>query len=186
MGHKIILSEEQIRKFAADLGAKITERVKNDEKPPVVVGVLKGAVPFMMDLIKNIKCPVYMDFIHVVSYEGTSSTGKVQLRKDTSFDCEGRTVIIVEDVIDSGASFAFLEKHFMANNPKQIITCVMVDKKFARKVPFEVDYAGYTMHEDAFLIGYGLDYNELDRNVPYIYEATEEDVKRMDEINKTR
>lgn len=184
MQGKIVLSEQQIRDFSVTLGKQITEEIKNDEKPALVVGVLKGATPFMMDLVKNITCPIYMDFIHVVSYDGTSSTGKVQLRKDTSFDCEGRTVIIVEDVIDSGASFAFLKKHFEANNPKRILTCVMVDKKFARKVPFEVDYAGYTMHNDAFLVGYGLDYNELGRNLPYIFEATPEDVAEMDKINK--
>ena len=184
MDRKIILSEEQIRQFAIDLGNKITDRIKNDSKPAIVVGVLKGATPFMMDLIKNIHCEIYIDFIHVRSYDGTESTGRVQLLKDTSFDCEGRTVIIVEDVIDSGQSFVFLKKHFMTHNPKEIITCVMVDKKYARTVPFEVDYAGYTLHKDAFLIGYGLDYNELDRNLPYIYEATQEDIKRIDELNK--
>lgn len=184
MDRKILLTEQDIREIATKMGKSITDEIKNDEKPAVIVGVLKGATPFMMDLVKNIDANIYMDFIHIRSYSGTESSGRIQLLKDTSYDCNGRTVVIVEDVIDSGKSFEFLKEHFMTHRPKRIITCVMVDKKFARKVPFEVDYAGFTMENDAFIVGYGLDYNELGRNIPYIYEVTPEEVKAMDEINK--
>lgn len=182
MSEQLVLSESQIIDICKRLGKEISETIKSEDKIPVIVGVLKGAMPFMMDLIKYIEVPVYLDFIQICSYQGTKSTGKVQLLKDTSFDCEDRTVILVEDIVDSGLSINFLKNHFLSHNPKRVMICTLFDKKEARKVPTDIDFTGYVLTGNDFLLGYGLDYNELFRNIPYVIKVDEEDVKRYNEI----
>ena len=182
MNKDILLTNEQIQSICKRLGKEITETIKNDSKPAVIMGVLKGAVPFLTDLVKCIDAPIFIDFIQIRSYVGTSSSGKVQLIKDCDFDCEDRTVIIVEDIIDTGRSMEFLVRHFKSHNPKRVLVCSLFDKKEARIANVSVDFVGLELKGRNFLIGYGLDYNELGRNLPYVYNAKPEDIAEFDSI----
>ena len=178
---KIILSEKDILKICENLGKEITEALKEDDRIPVFVGVLKGSVNFMSDLIKCVKLPIYTDYIQISSYRGVNSTGNVQLLKDISYDCEGRTVVIIEDIVDTGCSMEFLIKHIETHNPKRILICALFNKEFERIKDVQVDFVGYQLKDNAFLIGYGLDYYELERNVPYVFAADEEDIQKLDD-----
>ena len=176
---KIILSEEQIQEICKRIAGEITEALKDDKKIPVFVGVLKGSLNFMMDLMKYIKFPIYNDYIQISSYEGTTSSGKIRLVKDLSFDCEGRSIVIIEDVIDTGLSMHYLIEHMKVHNPKRIYVCALFDKSYARAIDVKTDFIGVKLDHNVFLMGYGLDYNELERNVPYVYGADKEDVERL-------
>ena len=182
MEKNIILSEEQLKEITKRLGKEITEKLKGSDKIPVIVGVLKGSLNFMMDLLKNIDIPVFTDYIQISSYNGTTSSGKVRLVKDLSYDCQDRTVVIVEDIVDTGYSMSYLLSHIKSHNPKEVYVCAMFDKVPARKTDVKVDFVGEELNDNAFLIGYGLDYNELGRNIPYVYGATKDDIAKMDEI----
>lgn len=179
MERNIVLSENEIKEICERIGKEITLKFKNAQKVPVIVGVMKGALNFMMDLIKYIDIPVFIDYIQVSSYSGTKTSGTVRLVKDLSFNCENRAVVIVEDIIDTGYSMSFLLKHIKSHNPGEVYVCALFDKKNARKVPVNVDFVGKELEKNDFLVGYGLDYNELERNVPYVYCATKEDVERL-------
>lgn len=176
----IILSKKEIASICKNLGKQIDEVIKNDTNTPLIVGVLKGAMPFLIDLSKNIKTNIFVDYIQIKSYSGTSRTGNVSLLRDVSFDCDNRTVIIVEDIIDTGYSMDFLLRHFKSHNPKKVYVCALFDKVNARKVPVKVDFIGKTLEQNDFLIGYGLDYYELCRNLPYVFSATPRDIKKLD------
>lgn len=186
MEREIILSSEEIKVICKDIASKLDERFANNNvKAPIIVGVLKGSLNFMMDLIREIKTEIMTDYIQVSSYSGTSSTGAVILKKDLSLDITDRTVVIVEDVIDTGLTMQYLtgylqEKH----NPKEIIIVSLFDKLYLRKTDLHVDYTGKVLTENKFLVGYGLDYNELSRNIPYVYVATPADVQHWDELLK--
>lgn len=182
MSKNIVLSAEQIAEVTTRLGKQLGETLRGAKKVPLIVGVMKGSLNFMMDLIKHIDVPIFTDYIQVSSYEGTASSGHVRLYKDILYDCTDRIVVIVEDVVDTGLSMQYLINHVKLNNPERIIVCSLLDKKNARQVPVQVDFAGVVLEKNDFLIGYGLDYNELERNIPYIYSATPEDVKRLDDI----
>lgn len=182
MEKNIVLSQEEIQFICAKLAKQIEAKIKNAEKVPVFVGVLKGSLNFMMDLLKFIKVPIYTDYIQVRSYFGTSSTGRVQLLKDLSYDCEGRDVFIIEDIVDTGLSMQFLLEHIKSHQPRNVYVCALFDKINARMVEVNVDFAGKVLEKNDFLIGYGLDYNELERNVPYVYSATPEDIRELDEV----
>lgn len=187
MNAKIILNKEQLEEIAKRLGTQITNDLKNDKKLPVIVGVMKGSLNFMMDLLKYIDMPVYTDYIQISSYSGTSSTGVIKLVKDLSYDCRGRTVVIIEDIVDTGNSMHYLLQHVRSHQPDRILVCSLFDKKDARKTEVQVDYCGYELVGNDFLIGYGLDYNEIGRNLPYVFAASPEDVaefKRIDEDDK--
>ena len=184
MKDHIVLSEQEIEQAITKMAKEIDEVIVNNHKIPVFVGVLKGSLNFMMDLISHIKSPIYTDYIQISSYQGTNSTGKVQLMKDLSYDCEGRDVFVIEDIVDTGLSMNFLLEHIKTHHPRRIYVCALFDKVNARKVPVKVDFAGTILEKNDFLIGYGLDYNELERNVPFVYSATPEDIKALDEILK--
>ena len=144
---------------------------------------MKGAVHFLADLVKNIDIPLFIDYIQVSSYFGTSRTGEIHLVKDLTYDIKDRTVVIVEDIIDTGLSMEYLVNHI--NNkyhPKRIIITALFDKPVARKNHIRCDYPGYILKEDKFLVGYGLDYKELFRNVPDVFIPSEEDIKTWDEV----
>ena len=179
---KIILSQEQIDEICQRLGKEISDTLRNDKKIPVIVGVLKGSMNFMMDLIKYIDIPMFTDYIQVSSYSGTQSTGLVQLLKDLSYDCSDRSVVIVEDVVDTGRSMRYLQEHIKTHHPKKIYVCALFNKQAARVENITVDFKGYELQGNEFLIGYGLDYRELERNLPYVYGATPEDVARLDKV----
>ena len=180
--HEIVLSEQQIQNICNDIGAKLSKDLENEEKTPLFLGVMKGALNFMFDLIKRIDRPIYTDFIQISSYAGVQTTGKINLKKDFDMDIKDRTVVVVEDVVDTGISMKYLIDHLNANyQPKRIIICALFDKEYARCEDIHIDYVGKTLKENCFLVGYGLDYNELERNVPYVYIATPEDIDRWNE-----
>lgn len=181
---RIILSEQEIEKLCQRIGAEIEEKIADEEKIPLVVGVMNGAMNFMITVMKYIKRPIYTDYIRISSYSGTTRTNNVRLLRDVSFDCANRTVIIVEDIIDSGYSMKFLVEHIKHHGAKKVYVCTLIDKAVAREVEVPIDFVGYTMNENRFVAGFGLDYNELERNIPYIYEVDENDLKRMDEVLK--
>lgn len=162
----ILLTEEQISKRIAEMGAELTRVYK--DKNPIFVGVLKGCFVFMADLIRNVDIRCTMDFMAVSSYgSGTTTTGAVKINKDLSQDIEGRHVIIVEDILDSGVTLSYLVKFLSGRNPASITLVTLLDKPARRKSGVTADYVGFVI-EDAFVVGYGLDYDEEYRNLPYI------------------
>ncbi|MCH3909876.1 MAG: hypoxanthine phosphoribosyltransferase [Bacilli bacterium] len=184
---EMVMSEKEILTACSKIGASLTSSLKDEDKLPLFVCVMKGAMEFMVDLLKHVDVPLLVDYIQLQSYSGTHSTGEVSLLKDISTNVDGRTVVIVEDVVDTGLSMNFLLDHLKKiGNPKRVIVCALFDKKCARKVQTQVDYVGMSLTENKFLLGYGLDYNGLKRNVPYVYIPTSEEVGEMDEILKKR
>lgn len=179
---EIVLSEEQIQNICKDIGNKLNSELANEERTPLFLGVMKGALNFMFDLIKRIDRPIYTDFIQISSYAGVQTTGKINLKKDFDMDIKNRTVIIVEDVVDTGISMKYLIEHLNKNfQPKRIIVCCLFDKEYARCENVKIDYVGKVLNEKCFLVGYGLDYNELERNIPYVYMAQPEDIDYWNE-----
>ena len=179
---EIVLSEQEIQDICNDIGAKLSKELENEERTPLFLGVMKGALNFMFDLIKRIDRPIYTDFIQISSYAGVQSTGKINLKKDFDMDIKDRTVVVVEDVVDTGISMKYLIDHLNENyQPKRIIICCLFDKEYARCEDVKIDYVCKRLKENCFLVGYGLDYNELERNVPYVYIATPEDIDRWNE-----
>lgn len=179
---EIVLSEQEIQDICNDIGAKLSKELENEERTPLFLGVMKGALNFMFDLIKRIDRPIYTDFIQISSYAGVQSTGKINLKKDFDMDIKDRTVVVVEDVVDTGISMKYLIDHLNENyQPKRIIICCLFDKEYARCEDVKIDYVGKRLKENCFLVGYGLDYNELERNVPYVFIAQPEDIDRWNE-----
>ena len=163
---RILFSEEQLKTRIAELGAQITEDFR--DKDPIFVGVLKGCFMFMADLLRSVDIYCTMDFMSVSSYgDGTTTTGAVKINKDLSRDIAGRHVIIVEDILDSGVTLAYLKRYLGVRNPAGISIVTLLDKPARRRADVQADYAGFEV-EDAFVVGYGLDYAEQYRNLPYI------------------
>nr|WP_220215044.1 MULTISPECIES: hypoxanthine phosphoribosyltransferase [Thermoactinomyces] len=167
-----MFTKEQIREKVEELGKIISREYKGLN--PLCVCVLKGAVPFMADLIREIDIPIEMDFMDVSSYgNSTRSSGVVRIIKDLETSVEGRHVLIVEDIIDSGLTLSYLVEMLKARNAASVKIITMLDKPERRKVDLSPDYCGYTI-PDAFVVGYGLDYAEKYRNLPYIGILKEE------------
>lgn len=164
---KILLSEQQIQTRIQELGEILTKEYA--DKNPVIIGVLKGVVVFYADMIRRIQVPCQMDFMWISSYAGTDSTGKMLVRQDVSADIEGRHVLILEDIFDTGNSLEFTVNHLKKQNPASIKICTLLDKPERRRagVTLKADYVGFTI-PNAFVVGYGLDYNEKYRNLPYV------------------
>ena len=162
---RILISEEEIQKKVAEMGKKISQDFR--DKDPLFVGVLKGCFIFMADLMRAVQIPCAIDFMAVSSYSGTSSTGAVKINKDLSEDIEGRHVIIVEDILDSGVTLSYLKQYLMVRKPASISIATLMDKPARRKADVYADYSCFEI-PDAFVVGYGLDYNERYRNLPYI------------------
>ncbi len=164
---KILLSEQQIQTRIQELGEVLTKEYA--DKNPVIIGVLKGVVVFYADMIRRIQVPCQMDFMWISSYAGTDSTGKMLVRQDVSADIEGRHVLILEDIFDTGNSLEFTVNHLKKRNPASIKICTLLDKPERRRagVTLKADYVGFTI-PNAFVVGYGLDYNEKYRNLPYV------------------
>ena len=162
---RIFFTEEEIAQKVRELGERISEDFA--DKNPLFVGVLKGCVMFMSDLVRSVTVPCSIDFMAVSSYKGTSSTGAVAIQKDLSENIEGRHIIIVEDILDSGLTLSYLQNYLKNRSPASITIATLMDKPSRRKAPV---YARYSCFEipDAFVVGYGLDYNEQYRNLPYI------------------
>ena len=179
---EVILSKKEIQDVCKRLAKELEAKFKGSDKIPVFVGVLKGACPFFMDLMRYYKLPCKMDYIQVSSYHGTSSTGIIHLKKELTEDVNGKDVVIVEDIIDAGLTLAYLRQYFEVKfNPRSVTIVTLVDKKPLRKVPLDADYVGITLNENKFLVGYGLDYKELVRNTDDIYVP---DKKELDEYDR--
>ena len=164
---QILLTEEQIQNRIRELGEELTAEYA--DKTPVIGGVLKGVVVFYADMVRQIKVHCQMDFMWISSYAGTDSTGKMLVRQDVTANIEGRHVLILEDIFDTGNSLEFTVNHLKQKNPASIKVCTLLDKPERRRegVTLKADYVGFTI-PNAFVVGYGLDYNEKYRNLPYV------------------
>ena len=164
---EVLLSEEQIKEKVAELGKILSEEYR--DKNPIVVGVLKGVVIFYADMIRAMDIPCQMDFMCVSSYKGTQSTGRTQVSKDLSCDIHGRHVLILEDIFDTGNSLDFTYKHLLSKEPASLKICTLLDKPERRRpgITLQPDWVGFTIPNE-FVVGYGLDFNEQYRNLPYV------------------
>ena len=161
----VLISAEEIQRKVSEMGRQISADYAGKE--PVFVGVLKGCFIFMSDLMRNVDINCTMDFMAVSSYSGTSTTGAVKINKDLSEDIEGRDVIIVEDILDSGITLSYLKGYLLNRKPASIKIATLMDKPARRRAEVYADYSCFEV-PDAFVVGYGLDYNEKYRNLPYI------------------
>lgn len=163
---KVLITEEDIATKCQELGEQLTKDY--DGKFPLVIGVLKGATQFMADLVRNIDTHLEIDFMDVSSYgSGTRSTGEVKIIKDLDAKVEGRDLIIVEDIIDSGLTLSYLVDLFKYRKAKTVKIVTLLDKPEGRTAKIKADMIGFEV-PNAFVVGYGLDYNEKYRNLPYI------------------
>ncbi|GLI86481.1 MULTISPECIES: hypoxanthine phosphoribosyltransferase [Rossellomorea] len=163
---KVLISEEELQEKIKALGAELTDAYQ--DKFPLAIGVLKGAMPFMADLCKRIDAHMEMDFMDVSSYgSSTVSSGEVKIVKDLDTKVEGRDILIIEDIIDSGLTLSYLVELFRYRKAKSISIVTLLDKPTGRKADIKADYVGFIV-PDEFVVGYGLDYAERYRNLPYI------------------
>lgn len=162
---RILVTEKEIRERIASVGRQISLDFAG--KDPVFVGVLKGCFIFMADLMRSVTIDCSMDFMAVSSYEGAKTTGAVKINKDLREDIGGRHVILVEDILDSGITLNYLKSYLMVRQPASVSVATLLDKPARRKADIQADYACFEV-PDAFVVGYGLDYNERYRNLPYI------------------
>lgn len=166
----VMISETEIEKKVEELAKKIEKDFESEQL--LVVGILKGASVFVSDLIRKINLDVNIDFMCVSSYENsTESSGTVRILKDLDVDIAGKNVLIVEDIIDSGLTLSNLVKELQIRNPKSLKLCTLLDKPDRRKASVQVDYVGFVI-EDKFIVGYGIDWAEKYRNLPYIGAVT--------------
>lgn len=169
---EVLLSEEVIDSKVKELGKKISEDYK--DKDLIMVGILKGAVIFMSDLARSVSIPVTLDFMAVSSYgKSSTSTGEVRIIKDLDFSVENKDILIIEDIIDSGYTLAYLTDNLRKRGARSVKVCTLLDKPERRKVDVKVDYLGFAI-PDEFVVGYGLDYAEIGRNLPYVAALKEE------------
>lgn len=175
----ILITEEQIKEAVTSIAEKITQDHKDSDKMLLLVCILKGSLPFTADLLKAIRIPCLLDFMKVSSYgSGTISTGQVKVKYDLSYETlEDYDVVVVEDIIDTGHTLSNLLEHLKNRKAHSVKLCALVDKPDRRVVNVKVDYCGYKI-PDEFVIGYGLDYNEKYRNLPYIGVLKEEVYKK--------
>lgn len=163
---RVLLSEEEIHAKVQEMGRKITEDYKNSNL--MLVTVLKGAVVFMADIMRQIDVPAEIDFMVVSSYgSGVKSSGVVKIVKDLDVPLEGKDILIVEDILDSGLTLSYIKELLSSRGPRSIKIATLLDKPSRRKVDLQADYVGFSV-PDEFVIGYGLDYDEKYRNLPYI------------------
>ena len=164
---EVLLSEDQIQAKVAELGARISLDLAGQKL--TLVSVLKGSLPFMADLMRAIDLPLRIDLMEVSSYGGatTESSGLVRILKDLSSSIEGEDVLIVEDIIDTGLTLNYLVRYLRGKNPASLRICTLLDKPARRLVDIPVDYIGFTI-PDQFVVGYGLDYGELYRNLKFV------------------
>ena len=164
---EVLLTEEQIQSKVKELAKQISEEYAG--KDPVFVGVLKGVVIFFADMVRNIDIPCQIDFMSISSYSGANSTGRTEIRKDVSVDIKGRHVVILEDIFDTGTSLTYTVNHLLNKQPASLKICTFLDKPERRRegITLVPDYVGYTVPNE-FVVGYGLDFNEHFRNLPYV------------------
>lgn len=169
---EVLFNERKIQDRIRELAHQITTDYQ--DKNPVIISILKGGFIFMADLIRSITTPIELDFLAISSYgSGTSSSGVVKIKKDIDVDITGRDVIIVEDIVDSGLSLQYIRDYIGKHKPSSIKVCVLLDKPKAHKLDVTFEYVGFEIGNE-FVVGYGLDYNEKYRNLPYIGILKEE------------
>ncbi len=163
---RVLLSEEQIQDKVKELASQLSAEYAG--KDPVFVGVLKGVVMFFGDMVKRIDIPCQIDFMWISSYAGTNSA-RMEVKRDVSVDLKGRHVVILEDIFDTGNSLEFTYKHLLSKEPASLKICTLLDKPERRNpsVTVKPDYTGFTIPNE-FVVGYGLDFNEHYRNLPYV------------------
>lgn len=171
---RLILSPEEIQKRVKELAEQITREYENHEEV-VFIGVLKGAFIFLADLVREVKLPrLQIDFVRLASYgQSDTSSGEVKITKDIELPLEGKHIIIVEDIIDTGYTLAYLEEVLKLHKPKSVKICCLIDKAERRKREIHIDYCGFKIPR-GFLVGYGLDYAEKFRHLPGVYEIVRE------------
>lgn len=162
---RVLISQIDIEKKVQEVGAQISRDFEGKE--PVFVGVLKGCFIFMADLMRHVTINCSMDFMAVSSYQGTTSTGAVKINKDLNEDIAGKHLILVEDILDSGVTLNYLKDILLARKPASVSIVTLMDKPARRKANIHADYSCFEV-PDAFVVGYGLDYNEKYRNLPFI------------------
>jgi hypoxanthine phosphoribosyltransferase len=163
---RVLIPPDALAHRVAELGREVAR--DHVDRPPVLVGVLKGAVVFLADLIRAIDRPLTCDFIAVASYgAATRSSGIVRLTQDLSASIEGQDVVVVEDIVDTGRTLAYLLRNLETRQPRRLRVCVLLDKAARREVPVRLDYVGFPV-PDEFVVGYGLDHDGLFRNLPYV------------------
>lgn len=161
----VLISEEEVQAKIAEVAAQIDKDYNGEDV--IVISVLKGAVFFTVDLVKKMKTPIELEVMQVSSYVGTESTGELIVKKDLDRDIEGRNVLIVEDIIDTGITLSYLREYILSKNPKTLKIAVLADKAERRKVPVKLDYTCFVI-PDKFVVGYGFDVDEKGRNIPYV------------------
>jgi hypoxanthine phosphoribosyltransferase len=164
---EILITEEQIRDKVAELGARLSADYA--DRSLTLVSVLKGSLPFMADLMRALTVPVQIDLMEVSSYGGpsTETSGLVRILKDLSSSIDGKDVLIVEDIIDTGLTLNYLVRYLRGKDPASLRICTLLDKPARRLVEIDIHYRGFTI-PDQFVVGYGLDYGEYYRNLPFI------------------
>ena len=163
---RVLFTEEELKARVAEIDARIDRDYAGKE--PMLISVLRGSFIFMADLARAITLPCTVDFMAVSSYgSGTTSSGQVKITKDLSESIEGRDIIVVEDILDSGNTLSYLFQLLQARHPASVRLCTLLDKPSRRTKPITADYTGFTV-DDLFVVGYGLDYAEKYRNLPYI------------------
>ena len=164
---KVLVSEEEIVKRCEELAKEIKKDYESKNEIPLLVGLLKGSVPFLAELVKHIDMDIKYEFMDVSSYEGTESIGDVKVNLDLRSSVKGIPVLLVEDIIDTGRTLSYLKEYLKSKEPKSIKICSLLDKKERRVCEMEADYVGFDI-PDKFVVGYGLDVDEHYRNLPYI------------------
>ena len=164
---KVLLSEQQLKARIHELGEELSREYA--DKDPIFVGVLKGVVVFYADMVREITIPCQFDFMWISSYSGTESTGKMDVKRDISADIKGRHVVILEDIFDTGNSLNFTYNHLLSKEPASLKVCTLLDKPEGRnpEITLKADYTGFKIPNE-FVVGYGLDFNEHYRNLPYV------------------
>lgn len=164
---KVLIDEDSLNLRIKKLANNINEYYENEEGPIILVGILKGSVMFMSELSKYIKVDTNLEFMSVSSYEGTESTGNIKILKDLDIDIQDKSVLVVEDIIDTGNTLLNLKNNLSKRNPKDIKIITLLDKPERREVEIKPDWYGFKIPNE-FVVGFGLDYNQLYRNIPYI------------------
>ena len=162
---EIILSEQDIQDICLNLGKQITKDYEG--KNLVMIGLMKGAMPFMHDLIKRVDLEFTLSYIKVSSYAGTESTGSISVKDFEEIDVKGKDIILVDDILDTGLTLLKLSEYFIEKGASSVKSCVLLDKAAGRKYNYSADYVGKKI-QPKFVVGYGLDYNETLRNLPYV------------------
>lgn len=164
---KILISEEEIKEKAIELGKEITEYYKENEKAPIFVALLKGSVPFLAELIKYVDLDIEYDFMDVSSYEGTESVRDVRIIKDLDRSIQNEDILLVEDIVDTGHTLTRISKLLLDKGAKSVKVVSLLDKPSRREVDVTADFVGFVIPNE-FVIGFGLDFNEKYRNLPYV------------------